>query len=38
MFWKIGKQERQENTTNKVKQLESQNVIYNVPYDEQILD
>lgn len=35
MFWKIGKQS---NTTNNIVYLESNNVIYDVPYEEKALD
>ncbi len=35
MFWKIGKQS---NTTNNIVYLKSNNVIYDVPYEEKALD
>ncbi len=36
VFWKLGK--NTENTTNNIEYLESNNVTYNVPYDEMVLD
>ncbi len=36
-FWKFGIEEK-EKYTNQVQQLEINNVIYNVPYEEQWLD
>ncbi len=36
-FWKIGKQEVESNINN-VTKLQSNNVIYNVPYEEEWLD
>ena len=35
-FWKIGKQT--ESTENNIDYLESNNIIYNVPYEERVLD
>lgn len=35
IFWKLGKQTE---SINKVNYLESNNVIYNVPYEEKVLD
>ena len=37
MFWKIGKQESNKHDNNTV-YLESNNVIYDVPYEEEALD
>lgn len=36
VFWKLGK--NTENTTNNIEYLESNNVTYNVPYNEMVLD
>lgn len=36
VFWKLGK--NTENTTNNIEYLEFNNVTYNVPYDEMVLD
>ena len=36
VFWKLGK--NTENITNNTEYLESNNVTYNVPYDEMVLD
>ena len=35
-FWKLGK--NTENITNNTEYLESNNVTYNVPYEERVLD
>ena len=35
IFWKLGKQD---NNTNNIVYLESDNVIYDVPYNEKVLD
>lgn len=35
-FWKLGKQT--EGTENNINYLESNNIIYNVPYEEMVLD
>jgi steroid 5-alpha reductase family enzyme len=35
VFWKIGKETE---TTNNIDYLESNNVIYDVPYEEKVLD
>ena len=37
MFWKLGK-ETNNNIENNIDYLESNNVIYNVPYEEKVLD
>lgn len=36
VFWKLGKQT--ESTENQIDYLESNNIIYNVPYEERLLD
>lgn len=36
IFWKLGKEE--DNRTNNMVYLESNNVIYDVPYNEMVLD
>lgn len=36
VFWKLGKQT--ESTENQIDYLKSNNIIYNVPYDERVLD
>ncbi len=36
VFWKLGK--NTENITNNTEYLESNNVTYNVPYEEMVLD
>lgn len=36
VFWKLGKQT--ESTENQIDYLESNNIIYNVPYEERVLD
>lgn len=36
VFWKLGKQI--ESTENNIDYLESNNIIYNVPYEERVLD
>ncbi|MFR5507949.1 MAG: hypothetical protein ACLTKT_01880 [Clostridia bacterium] len=36
VFWKLGKQI--ESTENQIDYLESNNIIYNVPYEERVLD
>ncbi len=36
VFWKLGK--NTENITNNTEYLKSNNVIYNVPYEERVLD
>ena len=36
VFWKLGK--NTENITNNTEYLESNNVTYNVPYEERVLD
>ena len=36
VFWKLGKQT--ESTENNIDYLESNNIIYNVPYKERVLD
>lgn len=36
VFWKLGKQT--ESTENQIDYLESDNIIYNVPYEERVLD
>lgn len=36
VFWKFGKQT--ESTENNIDYLESNNIIYNVPYEERVLD
>ena len=36
VFWKLGK--NTENVTNNTEYLKSNNVIYNVPYEERVLD
>lgn len=36
VFWKLGKQK--ESTENQIDYLESNNIIYNVPYEERVLD
>lgn len=36
IFWKLGKEEN--NTENNTVYLESNNVIYDVPYEEEVLD
>lgn len=36
VFWKLGKET--ESTENKIDYLESNNIIYDVPYDERVLD
>ena len=36
VFWKLGKQT--ESTENNIDYLESNNIIYNVPYEERVLD
>lgn len=36
LFWKLGKEK--ESTENNIDYLESNNVIYNVPYEERALD
>lgn len=36
VFWKLGKET--ESTENKIDYLESNNIIYNVPYEERVLD
>lgn len=37
VFWKLGK-EKNNKIENDIDYLESNNVIYNVPYDEKVLD
>lgn len=37
MFWKLGK-EKNNKIENNIDYLESNNVIYNVPYEEKVLD
>lgn len=37
MFWKLGK-ETNNKIENNIDDLESNNVIYNVPYEEKVLD
>ena len=38
-FWKIGKKEKEMNTdTKEIKQLEVNNITYNVPFEEKWLD
>lgn len=36
VFWKLGKET--ESTENQIDYLESNNIIYNVPYEERVLD
>ena len=36
VFWKLGKET--ESTENQIDYLESNNIIYDVPYDERVLD
>ncbi len=36
LFWKLGKET--ESTENQIDYLESNNIIYNVPYEERVLD
>ena len=36
VFWELGKQT--ESTENQIDYLESNNIIYNVPYEERVLD
>lgn len=36
VFWKLGKEA--ESTDNQIDYLESNNIIYNVPYEERVLD
>ncbi len=36
VFWKLGKET--DSTENKIDYLESNNIIYNVPYEERVLD
>lgn len=36
VFWELGKQI--ESTENQIDYLESNNIIYNVPYEERVLD
>ena len=36
VFWKLGKET--ESTVNQIDYLESNNIIYNVPYEERVLD
>lgn len=36
VFWKLGKET--ESTKNQIDYLESNNIIYNVPYEERVLD
>lgn len=36
VFWKLGKQT--ESTENQIDYLKSNNIIYNVPYEERVLD
>lgn len=36
IFWKLGKE--RESTENNIDYLKSNNVIYNVPYEEKVLD
>lgn len=39
LFWKIGKEEKQETIKEQeVQQLEANNITYDVPYDEKWLD
>lgn len=38
IFWKFGKQENSDNIQNNITYFKSNNVIYNVPYEEQWLD
>lgn len=38
VFWKFGKQDVESNINNNVTKLQSNNVIYNVPYQEEWLD
>lgn len=37
VFWKLGKEDNNK-TDNNIVYLESSNVIYNVPYEEKVLD
>lgn len=37
VFWKLGK-EKNNKIENNIEYLESNNVIYNVPYEEKVLD
>lgn len=36
VFWRLGKET--ESTENQIDYLESNNIIYNVPYEERVLD
>lgn len=38
VLWKFGKQETESNSNNNITRLQSNNVIYNVPYQEEWLD